>query len=1087
MKQLVIADNPFNPSSWIYLDTDDVCASMKEHFGDSLPESARIYWNDVAQSCDVTPRVKGDIERLQSLEGRIIVMVYPAGVGAIIAAIIVIIIAVVATIALAPKAPTTNTTNNNLGSSNNQLSGRSNTQRPGQRIPDIYGAVWSTPDLLALPYSVYTNNQQVEIAYMCIGRGTFSIDPTEVFDGDTLISSIAGASVEIWGPGKSPNTTGAVPQLTIGARISGGGFAIQTAARSNSVNGQVLRAPNQNTLTGSTNISFVYPDTIVTNDSAVDFTKDFDTDDALTVSSANPVNGLDLNGTYSVLAVSNSQITLANPPAINAAWNGIASLTGGQTDYVSPVLATSGSKWIGPFVVDSVALSQIVCNFVATNGLYRENSSGDYHALNVGVEIWVTPTDPTTQAARTITDLNTGTDFTDWQPCTPILIGVPITTWSIVSSKWQFSSQLVFNPIYYAPPSGSGNFILSGATTLTLKGKFNFSADTPNLRVYPGGSPNFDTTVPANINSFSGAYVEFDFQHGQMNFWESDGSGGGGTPGSISFADGVDYYFVIQLINNNIPFGANPADYGHSGTIQCIANVYLDSDHTTSLGTAGSDFTPLDEYLAIVPTSHNTSTLATGAFWDVEVDTYYAPGTPESFSTTINGSAITRTYRAGTLYATPTFSGGASVMARRSTQTYNGSGNTVVDSIQWQDFYTMAPVTATDFGDVTTVLARTFATAGALSVKQRRLNMLASRMLPTYNGDGTFDDSTLVATNSAADAFCQMVLDPSIGGLTSSDVDIEEVYTTVDDINTYFRTARASQFCYTFDDFNTSLEESLQTIANAVFCEAYRQGSVIGLSFEKATDTSTILFNHRNKLPGTETRTVNFGNTNDYDGVAFQWTNPVDDSAVFIYLPDESAVNPQKITSTGIRNYQQAAWLANRIYAKILRQHTAVQFDCTHEAALLNINDRIIVSDGTRADIIEGEILDVNGLILTVSQPYDPAFFSVGCSIFLQHYDNSVESIVCSVGADNTHIVLSTAPLLPLVTDSANYAKTTYSCVKNALGDDPDNFYTGKAFLVASKKSTSTYTYTLTAINYDFRYYAYDASDPVTPPGQGPA
>lgn len=92
-------------------------------------------------------------------------------------------------------------------------------------------------------------------------------------------------------------------------------------------------------------------------------------------------------------------------------------------------------------------------------------------------------------------------------------------------------------------------------------------------------------------------------------------------------------------------------------------------------------------------------------------------------------------------------------------------------------------------------------------------------------------------------------------------------------------------------------------IADAVFCKAYRRGSSIKLTFEKETDSSVMLFNHRNKLPGSETRTATFGYINDNDGVELDYISPEDDAKVTYYVPaDQSAVNPKKLDTIGVRS-----------------------------------------------------------------------------------------------------------------------------------------------------------------------------------------
>ena len=60
-------------------------------------------------------------------------------------------------------------------SPNNALAQRTNRQRLGGRIADIFGTGWSFPDLIAPTYSVYINHDETEYSLMCVGRGYYGI------------------------------------------------------------------------------------------------------------------------------------------------------------------------------------------------------------------------------------------------------------------------------------------------------------------------------------------------------------------------------------------------------------------------------------------------------------------------------------------------------------------------------------------------------------------------------------------------------------------------------------------------------------------------------------------------------------------------------------------------------------------------------------------------------------------------------------------------------------------------------------------------------------------------------------------------
>lgn len=295
MPRLIFAENPVDPLSWTAVETADVAAALKTRYP-VWPAEARIYDVEGIDASrlagvplelgrrDVTPTDETSADHLLTLRGPLLVSVPPGDPLTIIAIAVAVLSLAVAVVSLLikPKLPSLN--NQQTTSPNNALSQRSNQARPAARIPDIYGEVVSTPDLLAVPYSMFINNLEVEIAYMCIGRGSFDI--TDVSDGATRIAAIAGAGVEVYGPNTSPNS-GGPPQLRIGTPIA---TKVLSVAKANDVNGQTLRAPNSNSYRASGNVRFVAPDTIQANNGtgapAVDFTTLFGEGDQLTVQNA---------------------------------------------------------------------------------------------------------------------------------------------------------------------------------------------------------------------------------------------------------------------------------------------------------------------------------------------------------------------------------------------------------------------------------------------------------------------------------------------------------------------------------------------------------------------------------------------------------------------------------------------------------------------------------------------------------------------------------------------------------------------------------------------------------------------------------
>jgi len=946
MKIVTLALNPLESETWTTHEVNDVREFLVEQFAE-WPSTARIYNQQVSSATDVTPSCEAEVERLGELEGPFYVVVYPADPVTIIIAIVAVV--VVAAVVLAAQQPPMPTLRNTQSQSpNNELSERSNKPRPNARIPDIFGTVRSTPDLIAVPYKIFQNNEEVEYSYMCIGRGYYDVDELEVRDDTTRAIDIAGTSVEIYAPNTSPNS-GHAPQLRIGSAIN---TPVLNVVRSNAVNGQVLRAPNDQFLRGANNIRFSTPNEIQTL--AFDFTDKFAAGDSLTVSGA---------AEYASYATETRSITV---------------FSAGYFRFEIP-----NSTLPSLYQADKeCVLTGALFSATDSDGFWSTSYdlSGIYEIASVALE------------SQVITP-----EF--GSPYTQYYCRVNLVSPASVNPKWSEASGLTTSAAIRIP-NGAEIYNLSGVYTILSVSDSVVTLSNPSA-VNPAWGTITTTNYISPTLSTTGAK------------WVGP--------------------FVLDKTDLSEVFA----------NFVALQGLYKDD---------GKNQQRFDVTLEIELTPINADGSPRGA--------------AETFQSTIEGSATYRSTRASTLKANPTFTGRCKVRARRVTPSDLAFEGSVVDEIKWRDVYSVSPVIETHFGNVTTVQAVTYATSGALALKERKLNMLVTRRIPTRVSGSTFT-TELYATNDAADIISAICLDRYIGNRNVAEIDFDSVYDSIDEVNTYFGNTLTGEFCYTFDADNLSFEETVKAVADAVFCTAYRRGNIIKLSFEKETQDSTLLFNHRNKLPGSETRTVRFGNQDNFDGVSFQYTDPEDDALVTYYIPeDRSAANPKDVESLGVRNGLQAYIHAWRIWNKVRYQNVITEFTATQEANLLVRNDRILVADNTRPDTQDGEVLEQNVLQLTLSQKVDLTKYEEH-SIFLQLSDGTTESIPVTAGATARQVVLSRAPRLPLALDDELYAKATFVLVGNS--EPREN-----AFMVTEKTSQSNFTTSVIAVNYDNRYYAND-------------
>jgi hypothetical protein len=491
--------------------------------------------------------------------------------------------------------------------------------------------------------------------------------------------------------------------------------------------------------------------------------------------------------------------------------------------------------------------------------------------------------------------------------------------------------------------------------------------------------------------------------------------------------------------------------------------------------------------------SHNAKSI------DVIIDVHVAPanangtiaGAWEEFQTTVTGSATQRSTKAVTMVIEPSFTGRFLIRARRNTNTYwrtyqhaqgflTPVGGTytgteqfeseyaphfglIEDEIRWSHCYSMSVPLEGSFGSVTLVHARTVNNRRAREVKDRRLNLIVTRMQQTWNG--TVFGGAATATEFPEDAFFAICKDNYIGNMADDEIDFTGIADAFQAVRDYFGD-NIIDFGYTFDSDDTSLEEMLTVIAENSFCTVYRDGKVIKVKPLIATDEAVLLFNHRNKWPGTEERQINFGNEQQYDGVQIDYTDGTNGDIQTIFLPNyDNSQRPRQIDLVGINSRIRALTIAWRAYNRLRYQNMTVSFKALPEAMLTVVDDRILVSDNTRSVVEDGEIVNVSGLTITCSQEVD--LNGEQCTLFLQNPDGSVESMGVTQGANIRELVLPTAPGFTLNDDIANGLRTTYLLVR-------DNEPAPRAFLLAEKKATTDGMFDLTAYNYAHAYYFND-------------
>mgnify|MGYP003194344742 FL=1 len=409
---------------------------------------------------------------------------------------------------------------------------------------------------------------------------------------------------------------------------------------------------------------------------------------------------------------------------------------------------------------------------------------------------------------------------------------------------------------------------------------------------------------------------------------------------------------------------------------------------------------------------------------------------------------------------------------RRITNFDKDYDGTVSDEITFINLYGQSLDTTPHYGNRTTVHCARKQTPRATSIDNPELRMIATEMCYKYLGNGVFD-TVMTPNTQAVQSLIRLARDPAVGNLELTTANMDKLLAVQEEIESYFGSELAGQFCYTFDDYDTTMQDIVQTIAEAVFCTAYRKGADIMLRFDRPVAGPEMVFTHRSKTTGTEKWTRTFNDSTTYDSLSFSYIDPDTNVQETIYIPEELGANTEEYESKGVRNYQQAYWLAWRRYQRNALSKVVVEFEATEEGALATPGGVISVVKGSRIAPQDGYVVAVNGLTLTLSQPVT---FTPGDdhSIILKKRDGSVQSISVIKGNHDREVIMLSAP------EEAIY--TGNSALKTEFSFGNEARHNAQKIVVSSIDPGDDRTVKITGYNYDDGFYKYDG---VAPYGSG--
>lgn len=1103
---------------------DNLFHALKGHW-QQFPEGAVIYQGHDAHSKDKELAIFDErtAEYTGKMTGEFTVVVYPHDPITLIA-VAVGVLAIAAAFLLQPKVPNVATGNASPESPNGKLGERENQARVGGMIPENFGVVRTTPDLIMQNYYYYINHVKTEFSALCMGVGRYDFDMNDVYEDVSKLSGVSGVRIEFYNPNQSPLNYRDNPFL-FNSNTDRVRDTLWTVRKHGSVVGQKL-VPTNTVIdfpSSGSGLQCVYTGgnkILRENNANTEWSGIVWVGDSVTLSNI----GSPYSSTYTISAIDGSDLYLTG----GNAWT--VSSSANLDLYFD---ASGTARWSDWFTFDDPHQSMFYINVTAPQGLYKVANDGSaMTAIDVGFTV----------EFQAIDDSGNVLTYTSTAPAT---VAYPTITKtftlrgsSIVKSQRAASMRANVYHTWLDPEQTGlhalGSTTDSGYVREAILHVYAENVD-PSLYYHIVRFCNYDLTSGDNrydqilVSSASskygsltswGEYIYNDYLTRTVTFTIS-----GGVYKIADVTSPYENFDTLFNVGDKLRIvGVDNASFDISG-IQISSfestgggtnNRMVVTGATWSSGLTGTSATVQIWFASFTPNSHKRPVWVTvennsdssqkihmlidyRKIRDVTVDGSGNPATISPLNTVTSGVsrplASSPTTNNEKFVLNPCIhTGGGQRMRmrirRNTSKTHtdtNVQDETVLDSVFGMSAVTGHP----DFGNITMIHMETSETPQPTALKKRKLQVLATRKLQCRNSSGNYINSDGTTASETPDYLPTRRLDHILGHILTSDtlgnydsnnIDWDSLYSLTDDLGSYFGgedltttgsgyplMPSSTQFNWTFDKDGMSVEEMLQTACASWFITPFRLGNKMKFKSEIRETVAAILFNHRNKMPNTEQRNVTFGKKENHDGVELDWINPDNNDVIETYsLPStRTAGNPFKVEVVGIRSRWHAFLHVWRAWNKIRHQHTTVEFDALPEALSLVRGDYILCADNTRGDTMDGEILSINGSgVCTLSQVCDISGLT-SPNIFLQLPSGTTQAIPITQGTIKNRVTLAYLPSESLITDGDYFSRTAFQIVgANQSRTD--------GFLVTQREADSNGVCKVQAANYDYAYYFAD-------------
>lgn len=354
---------------------------------------------------------------------------------------------------------------------------------------------------------------------------------------------------------------------------------------------------------------------------------------------------------------------------------------------------------------------------------------------------------------------------------------------------------------------------------------------------------------------------------------------------------------------------------------------------------------------------------ATVEIWKINTDNEEIAGTRQSFNTALSANNGARVY-----YKTDkvTLNSGRGRYAVQLTRRNNSSDQSIM---KIENAHIVRVRENVVFENDTIVNVSVRATEAPTGARERKYNLLATRMVISYDRASKQVDYTLRPSRSFADAVLHTWL--ITAGESEKNIDINGLYRIYDSLPD----ERLGYFDYTFDDEDISLGQRIETICNAARVTAYYDNAVLTFSREQSSEFPMTTFN-RSNITGNDIKiSYDMSMPSGYDGIELEYVEPVRNKKDYIrFRVDESGITeglsrtPNKIVLQGCRNRYQALDRALLEANRLIHQRTSISLTTLADGGNVYPSDMVLIADTYDSNQQAGYVTERKGEVFTTSE-----------------------------------------------------------------------------------------------------------------------